>query len=92
LQGLLPAFSHARGAVQRGLLAVINGPFDIWGKTRPTDYPHHFSTGKFMLPVDFSVEKKRPKRDRIFLVHTPWISFSQVRSHAVGCAPGLSTP
>jgi hypothetical protein len=39
-------------------LAVIEGPFDIWGKTRPTDYPHPFSTGTFMLPVDFSVEKQ----------------------------------
>jgi hypothetical protein len=57
------------------LTRVINGPFDIWGKTRPTDYPHPFSTGNFVLPVDFAVEKQRPKRDRVFLVHSRWIPF-----------------
>jgi hypothetical protein len=89
---LLPVFSRARGLAQRELLTVINGPFDSWGKPWPTDYPHPFSTGNFVLPVDFSVEKQRPKRDRVFLVHSPWIPFLQVRSGAVGFAAGLSTP
>src|SRR5277367_4209068 len=74
------------------LMRVINGPFDIWGKTRSAGYPHPFSTGTSVLPVDFSVEKRRPKRDRVFLVHSPWIPFSQLRSDAVSCAPRLSTP
>jgi hypothetical protein len=89
---LPPVFSHARSPAERELPTVINGPFDIWGKPRPTDYPHPFSTGNFVLPVDFSVENQRPKRDRLFLVHSRWISFAQVRSDAVGFAPGLSTP
>jgi hypothetical protein len=41
-------------AVQRGLLTV-RGPFDIGDKARPLT-THSFSTGKFVLPVDFSVE------------------------------------
>jgi len=73
-------------------LTVIKGPFDIWGKPRPTDYPHPFSTGNFVLPVDFAVENQRPKRDRLFLVHSRWIPSPQVRLRGVGGAAGLSTP
>jgi hypothetical protein len=73
-------------------MRVIKGPFDIWGKSQPTAYLHPFSTGNFVLPVDFAVEKRRPKRDRVFLVHSPWIPFAQLRADAVRCPPGLSTP
>jgi len=73
-------------------VTVINGPFDIWGKPWPTGYPHPFSTGNFVLPVDLAVEKRQLKRDRLFLVHSPWIPFSQVSSRTVGRAAGLSTP
>jgi hypothetical protein len=89
---LTPVFSHARSLARRELPTVINGPFDIWGKPRPADYAHPFSTGNFVLPVDFSVENQPPKRDRLFLLHSRWISFPQVRSRAVGFAAGLSTP
>src|SRR3984957_14728653 len=61
-------------------------------KPRPADYAHPFSTGNFVLPVDFSVENQPPKRDRLFLLHSRWISFPQVRSRTVGFAAGLSTP
>jgi hypothetical protein len=90
--GLPPAFSHARSLARHELLTVIKGPFDIWGKRRPTGYPHPFSTGNFVLPVDFPVENRRPKRDRLFLVHSRWIPFLQVRLPAVGGAARLSTP